>query len=495
MADNVTLKASVGTFVARADDKGNGLIQVFTLDAGADGTEKIIRAGQQVMADSLPVVLASNQSNIPTNLDATVKVHDNVNSGTPSIQLVGAVRRDANSSPVSADGDYSYLTMNEDGRLKVASAPAQLVAITGAITAAAQTVAGDVSSCSNITCYVTGTFVGHNVTFEGSIDGGTNWFAVQGVRTNANTIELVSGVLGAAPAYAWEFSVNALTNFRVRATAHTSGTANWRFNQGSYATEPIPAIQTHAVTQSGTFTVGLSAAQTLAAVTSANLGFPGIIADVASAALTTTTTTAAFTPTFGCSYEINIPVTVVSGTNPTLDVVVQESDDSGTNWFDVYHFPRITATGMYRSRKLPLTGNRVRYVQTVSGTTPSFTRAINRLQSSDTAQTTYRRLFDRSMVSTQALNAVTPSLIAATNEKLQLVIAAGAITTTAPAFKLQGSDDNGVSWYDIPGGTLTAVASSTVQVTVANFNSELIRAIVTTAGSGATLTYVSLKAF
>ena len=230
-------------------------------------------------------------------------------------------------------------------------------------------------------------------------------------------------------------------------------------------------------------------------MTSGNLGIPGTIADVASAALTTTTTTATLTPTFGASYEVNMPVTAVSGTTPTLDVVIQESDDAGTNWFDVYHFPRITATGMYRSPKLPLTGNRVRYVQTVAGTTPSFTRAINRLQSSDSV-TPFRRIFDRSLASTQALNAVTASLVMQGVERnVQLVIAAGTITTTAPILKLQGSDDLGTTWYDLPSGSLTAVTSATVQVTVANVNAELVRAIVTTAGVAATLTYVALKAF
>lgn len=481
MADNVTLKASVGTFVARADDKGNGLIQVFTLDAGADGTEKIIRAGQQAKADSLPVVLTSGQT----------ATHDSAAGTVPDLFVMGAVRQDADTTPVSADGDFSYLTVNEKGRLKTAGAPAQYTPVTGAISAVAGTVQADVSQASNVMMYVTGTFAGHNVTFEGSIDGGTTWFGVQAARTNANTIETASGVLAAAPAYAWELSVNALTHVRVRATAHTSGTANRRITLGSYATEPIPAIQTHPVTVSGAVT----SVTTVGAVTAGNLGIPALIANVASAALTTTTTTAAFTPTFGCSYEVVIPVTAVSGTTPVLDVVVQESDDNGTNWYDVYHFERITATGIYRSPKIPLTGTRVRYVQTVSGTTPSFTRSVNRLQASDTT-VACRRVLDRTLASTQALNATTASMRVDNNcFNVQLIIAAGAITTTAPAMKLQGSDDNGATWYDIPNTTLTAVASNTVQVTANNISTQLLRAIVTTAGSGATLTYVGLKAF
>jgi hypothetical protein len=226
-------------------------------------------------------------------------------------------------------------------------------------------------------------------------------------------------------------------------------------------------------------------------VTSANLALPGIIGDVASAAITTTATTAALTPTFGCSYEVNIPVTAVTGTSPTLDVNIEESDDSGGNWFVVYSFPRITATGIYRSPKLPMTGNRVRYVQTVGGTGPSFTRAINRLQSSDSVTST-RQLIDRSVVLT-TLNSATPSINRQNCNAVQLVINIGA-ATTPPTLQLEGSDDNGLSWYSI-GTALAAVASSTVQATVANVNSQLIRARVSVAGSTVTAGYVLIKGF
>lgn len=215
-------------------------------------------------------------------------------------------------------------------------------------------------------------------------------------------------------------------------------------------------------------------------------------ADVPSAAITTTTTTAAFSPTFGTSYEIVIPVTVVSGTNQTLDVSVEESDDSGTNWFRVYGFPRITDTGIYRSPKLSLTGNRVRYVQTIGGTTPSFTRAINRLQSAD-SQPSIRQLFDRSMASTQALDAVTSNINTQNCRSASLTIVAVGITTTAPALQLEGTDD-GANWYAV-GAPLTAVANSTVRLVVPDTNSQALRARVSTAGSGATLTHVIIKGF
>jgi hypothetical protein len=252
------------------------------------------------------------------------------------------------------------------------------------------------------------------------------------------------------------------------------------------AAAPVTVQNVPAVTiTSGTIT-------TVTTVTAANLNFPQTVADVASAAITSTATVAAITPGFGISYEVNIPVTVVTGTNPTMDVSIEESDDSGTNWYKVYDFPRITAVGIYRSPAIPLIGNRVRYVQTVGGTTPSFTRAINRLQSSYPALV-QRQLVDRT-VSLTTLNSTTPTILARdAGNATQLIINVGAITTTAPALQLEGSDDFGLTWYAI-GSPLTAVANSTVQVTVSTINAAALRARVSTAGVGVTAGYVMIKA-
>jgi hypothetical protein len=112
-----------------------------------------------------------------------------------------------------------------------------------------------VNRASNVMLFCTGTFSTVNVTFEGSLEatGDTNWFGIQAARTNANTAETTTGNLSAAPAYAWELSANGLARVRVRCTARTSGTQSWRIKLGTYATEPIPVIQTHAVTGSGNF--------------------------------------------------------------------------------------------------------------------------------------------------------------------------------------------------------------------------------------------------
>ena len=264
--------------------------------------------------------------------------------------------------------------------------------------------------------------------------------------------------------------------------------------QGQHAAAPVALTQALPAGANTIGAVNLAANQTLGTLTtltSGNLGIPGIIADVASAALAATATTAAFTPTFGTSYEVVIPVTAMTGTAPTLDVGVEESDDSGTNWFRVYDFPRITGTGIYRSPKLALTGNRIRYVQTLGGATPSFTRSISRLQSSDTTAT-IRQQFDR-VVSLTTLGATTVALNVQNCRNAQLVLRLGA-ATTPPALQLDGTDDNGLSWYPI-GSPLTGVASSTVQLTVNNVQSQQIRARVATAGTGVTPDYVLLKGF
>lgn len=186
-------------------------------------------------------------------------------SGDLGLPMLG-MRWSADTPTTDNDGDYTLLKVDEEGRLKVATKPASYPDITGDITAiqatigtpvAGGTVSGDVSRASNVMAFCTGTFAGVNCSFEGSLEatGDTNWFGIQAVRSNANTIETATGALSAQPAYAWELSVNALKRVRVRATARTSGTQSWRFVLGTYATEPIPAAQVSATQPiSGTVT-------------------------------------------------------------------------------------------------------------------------------------------------------------------------------------------------------------------------------------------------
>ena len=211
---------------------GDEQVQIVKLDIGGIGV-------------SSPVTSANP---IPVSLGTLAKATDTpFSNGDPGVLLL-AKRRDSDSTSVSADGDYTTLNMDEAGRLKVSTQPGTTAAVTANITANAQTVPIKVERASNLTIsMVATTLSGHNATFEYSNNStnGTdgNWYGVQVVRSNANTVETTTGALAATPVYGWEASVNAYKWFRVRATAHTSGTAAYILQPGSYATEPIPAIQ------------------------------------------------------------------------------------------------------------------------------------------------------------------------------------------------------------------------------------------------------------
>lgn len=187
-------------------------------------------------------------------------------NGDKGVMMLG-VRNDSEVGISSPDGNYSPLQVNEYGRLKVSAQPGIYSDVTGSITAvqanintpvAGGTIEADVTRASNVMMFCQGTFSAINCSFEGNLEdsGDTGWFTIQAVRSNANTIETATGNLSATPSYAWELSVNALARVRVRCTARTSGTQNWRFRLGSYATEPIPASQVTATQPvSGTVTV------------------------------------------------------------------------------------------------------------------------------------------------------------------------------------------------------------------------------------------------
>ena len=219
-----------GSAVA-TDTVGGEEVQIAKIAFGTSAEARRVTA-----ADPLPVG------------GAFVKAEDTPSADGDLGVVILAQRRDSDTTATSTDGDYAPLKMDEAGRLKVATQPEAIAAKIGNITANAQTISVNVERASNITISMVATsLVGHNISFEYSNNStnGTdgNWYVVQVVRSNANTVETASGVLAATPTYGWEASVNAYKWFRVRATAHTSGTAAYILQPGSYATEPIPAAQ------------------------------------------------------------------------------------------------------------------------------------------------------------------------------------------------------------------------------------------------------------
>jgi len=449
-------------------------------------------------------------------------LRDNTYWTIQAIQAISDNITISNTSLLSLDGKTPVLGINPPSSSWPVVLPKQQ-SITGVNAATSTTynnlldatgaTATDVTAYSSVTLsVVSGASTGSYIV-EGAFDSG---FTI-GSRTlqifeetvqNANPI--IAAITPTAATRTFKINTQGVNYLRVRlSTGVTSGAlrayavlSQFPFNPAQLnvqqatagslnATVSIAATQTLAtVTTVGSITTlpTLANVTTVASVTSGNQGIPSSITDAASAA-TGSVTTSTITPTFGTAYQVAIPVTAVTGSG-IIDVVVQESYDGGTNWFNVYQFERISATGMYTSPHLRLRGSRVRYVQTlVSGT--SVTRAILRLQT-NTLPVPITQMYDRALVVGTISSKSATVIQTQGSSNLQLVCFLSVVGTLL-VLNLEGSDDN-TNWYTIP-GTLTPGASAVSQLTVNNINAQFVRANVTTAGSGVTLGYIILKAF
>jgi hypothetical protein len=210
--------------------------------------------------------------------------------------------------------------------------------------------------------------------------------------------------------------------------------------------------------------------------------------DVASAAQTSNGNSGAVGTGNYQSAEFVLAITGVGGTSPTFDVSVEESDDGGTNYYKIYDFPRITATGVYRTPLIQLRGRHHRYVYVLGGTSPSFTRTISRNAYAVRGLVMYNYI-DRSIVLT-TLGSTTPTYIAEGTRAARMTLNIGT-ATTAPAVQMEGSS-NGIDWYNL-GAPLQGVASSTVSLLVTDIVSKFTRAKVSTAGAAVVAGYLELK--
>lgn len=260
--------------------------------------------------------------------------------------------------------------------------------------------------------------------------------------------------------------------------------------QGSYRTDmALPVVHL------GTLPVAQSTGASISGTTGLGGWYmhPAIVGlpDIASAAITASATSSAVANNLGNGFQINVAVTAVAGTTPTLDIRIEESFDGGTNWVTLYEMQRITATGSYNSPIMRATGRHIRYVRTVGGTSPSFTNAVTRNILPFIQAEPQKRLMDRSIVLT-TLNSVTPVLFSGAANNVQLIINLGT-ATTPPVLQIEGSED-GINFYAM-GTPLAGVASSTVQATISGLSATYVRARVSIVGATVVAGYVSLKAW
>lgn len=138
MPDNVDIIPGTGATVA-ADLVGGVLHQRVKLSVGADGVAADLAAGQALMAASLPVAIASNQSAIAVTV-ATVPSHAVTNAGTfatqedgaalTALQLINDVMFAEDAQHNSGDKGVMMLAVRQDAMAALAASTADYIPIT-----------------------------------------------------------------------------------------------------------------------------------------------------------------------------------------------------------------------------------------------------------------------------------------------------------------------------------------------------------------------------
>ena len=343
------------------------------------------------------------------------------------------------------------------------------------------------------------TSAGGTIEFQHSSDNAT-WVTMPTFRADSvSPPPIVAAIsITGASSFVYHFPIKMrYIRLNVATTLSGSPRANLRLSQDSWAPIVPSVVNATAANLNATVSGSLTSVttvstvttcSTVSSVTSAALAAT-TVTDIASAAITTTQTSANIVTGNQQNMAFQVGVTAVSGTNPTLDVVVQETFD-GTNYYDIYHFPRITAIGQYRSPQIRTIGAGIRYVRTVGGTTPSFTNSVLR-PVRQTSSDLFRNFFDRTL-DPNTLNSTTASYFMDGCDQMQLAVTMNA-GGTAPVIKMQGSEDNS-NWYDLPSMSITAAVGAVTQI-MSNATSmpRFVRSIVATAGVGSSLAAVDMK--
>jgi hypothetical protein len=397
--------------------------------------------------------------------------------GTPTMDIFAIAMLDAgrNASQIS-DGTFPWrrTQVSAIGALSTGNSYLNGTATSSAINTAVIP-ATDASQYQCLKFQVTGTST-QTLTMQGSGDNST-WLSVPIKDVSAFTSAVQTTVVNTGGESTFYHPI--LTRYvRLFSTAYTSGTMTVNYQ---FSTLPCSVdIGSKANTAQGTTATTMSSGTLTTQATST---------DISSAARTTTFTSAAINPSQGSqSLSTAISVTAVSGTNPTMDCVLQQSSDTGTTFYDVYHWERITATGVYQSNSIRNNGNRIRYVCTIAGTSPSFTFSGIRIDSQNRGQNTHR-FFDRN------LNANTGNSTSATwyteDCDTYQIFTNFASCTVQPTLVLDISEDN--SNFAASALTLNPTANTITVSAAQSVMGKFSRLRTSVAGTGCTDNYVALR--
>lgn len=164
----------------------------------------------------------------------------------------------------------------------------------------------------------------------------------------------------------------------------------------------------------------------------------------------------------------------VSGINPTLDVILQESPSGGISWKDVYHVARFTDVGQFQIPNSRVAGLR-RWSWIVGGTDPVFNVLL--ISTNPIAVPTIcRQFFDRSIDIT-TVGSTTATFDVDMCTTLEMIVNVSLLAGNAPSFQLMGSLD-GVYFFPIGAVvTSTAVVGGGMTATAQIYNHFLAKQI------------------
>lgn len=411
--------------------------------------------------------------------------------------LVGAIYNQSGGSGISGispgSGNQAALQSDQYGSINIdmpdiilSGAAAQTVIGTNIINSVSGSATStDVANYKSGSVQVVSTGTGGTFIAECSMDN-VNFVTMPVFNQGATTGAIISAAVTASSSQIiYTFPIQArYIRFRI-ATTITGGSiqAFTRISQAAWTPTSFQVAQSTA--SSLLTTTSLSAGGIIAATANT------LVADVASGAIVVTTNSATITPGNAPNYQVNIAVTAGTFSSNTYSFAIQESSDSATNWYTVYTFPNILSTGTYNSPILPQTGNRIRYVQTVGGGSPTITRAINRIQINGSSALPYKNLIDLSINPTST-NSVTASLACEGNNTYSAIVNQGA-GGSAVNFAMDGSDDNS-NWVSAI-ATCTGVVGGATPVAMyySGVNYRFIRVRVVTGVAATTISYVSLS--
>lgn len=331
--------------------------------------------GQATMANSQPVVIASNQTAVAvtaaqstaTNLKAQAEAYQGGTAvGSSNPLQVTLANTGANATPVTVSGtvtaapatDVAPATQNitvvDSGSSSAAGANNQTIVIGTATAGSSASFA--LSSIETIRVEVTGIWTG-TITAEQSLDGGTTWTS-QGLHQGAyTTSSFIAGFIAGG-------NVAGATNFRMRATATITGTA---------VVKVIESINTQSVYI-------------------ANAAPAGTIISVLNSTTATLTSGSVYTGTGeDVSNFSEMRISVFSNVASATDgLSIQQSSDN-TNWdiTDTYTIAAATA-GQGKTFVVPRQARYYRVVYTNGGTNQTTFRLQSILNRTATAPSSNR---------------------------------------------------------------------------------------------------------